>query len=101
MTRLWRCRVAGRIGVGVIGANPDRGWAARAHLPSIAASREFALTAVATTRRDSAEAARRRFGARHAFTDPGALVAHPDVDLVVVTVKVPVHVELVTAALDA
>ena len=89
------------IGVGVLGATPDRGWAVRAHLPAIAASPDFALTAVATTRRESAEAARTRFGARHAFTDARELAAHPDVDLVVVTVKVPTHVELVTAALDA
>ncbi|MCI2415929.1 Gfo/Idh/MocA family oxidoreductase [Saccharopolyspora sp. K220] len=89
------------IRVGVLGANPDRGWAARAHLPAIIASPEFALTAVATTRQDSAEAARARFDARHAFTDARSLASHPDVDLVVVTVKVPAHVELVTAALEA
>jgi predicted dehydrogenase len=88
-------------GVGIIGANPERGWAARAHVPAIQASPDFALTAVATTRTESAEAARERFGARHAFTDPARLAAHPDVDLVVVTVKVPAHVELVRAALDA
>lgn len=89
------------IGVGILGANPDRGWAARAHIPAITASAHFTLAAVATTREDSAEAARVRFGARHAFTDARRLAAHPDVDLVVVAVKVPAHVELVTAALDA
>ncbi|MFD5249962.1 Gfo/Idh/MocA family protein [Amycolatopsis sp. NPDC058340] len=89
------------IGVGVLGASPDRGWAVRAHLPAITASPRFTLAAVATTRKESAEAARARFGALHAFTDPHGLAAHPDVDLVVVTVKVPAHVELVTAALDA
>jgi predicted dehydrogenase len=90
-----------QFGVGIIGANPDRGWAARAHVPAIHPSPDFALTAVATTRAESAEAARDRFGAQHAFTDPACLAAHPDVDLVVVTVKVPAHVELVRAALDA
>ncbi|MFI0423527.1 Gfo/Idh/MocA family protein [Spongiactinospora sp. 9N601] len=90
-----------QIGVGILGANPDRGWAARAHVPAINASPHFALAAVATTRAESAHAARERFGAAHAFTDPVALSRHPDVDLVVVTVKVPAHVELVTAALEA
>ncbi|MEO3873538.1 Gfo/Idh/MocA family oxidoreductase [Nonomuraea sp. B12E4] len=90
-----------QIGVGILGANPDRGWAARAHIPAIRASPHFALAAVATTRAESAHAARERFGATHAFTDPVALSRHPDVDLVVVTVKVPEHVELVTAALAA
>ncbi|MGW7539332.1 Gfo/Idh/MocA family protein [Amycolatopsis sp. NPDC054798] len=89
------------IGVGILGANPDRGWAARAHVPAIAASPDFALTAVATTRTSSAEEARVRFKARHAFTDARSLAGHPDVDLVVVTVKVPAHVELVAAALEA
>ncbi|GAB3585542.1 hypothetical protein GCM10027445_63170 [Amycolatopsis endophytica] len=87
--------------VGLLGANPERGWGATAHVPAIAASPDFVLTAVGTTRPDSAEAARQRFGARHAFTDAHALAAHPEVDLVVVSVKVPAHVELVTAALDA
>ncbi len=89
------------IGVGILGANPDRGWAARAHIPAIAASPRFWLAAVATTRTSSAEEARARFGARHAFTAARSLAEHPDVDLVVVTVKVPAHVELVTAALEA
>lgn len=93
--------MTGPIGVGILGANPDRGWAARAHVPAIAASPAFVLTAVATTRPDSAKAARARFGARHAFTDARRLAECPEVDLVVVTVKVPAHVELVTAALDA
>jgi predicted dehydrogenase len=102
MTRLWEVvGVADTIGVGIVGASPDRGWASRAHIPAIAASPDLALTAVATTRKDSADAARARFGARHAFTDPSALAAHPDVDLIVVTVKVPAHVDLVTAATDA
>ena len=89
------------IGVGILGANPDRGWAARAHVPALSAMPEFDLVAVATTRASSVEAARERFGARHAFTDARSLAEHPDVDLVVVTVKVPAHVELVSAALAA
>lgn len=89
------------IGVGVVGANPDRGWATRAHLPAISALPEFELAAVATTRTETAERTRERFGARHAFTDAASLAAHPDVDLVVVTVKVPAHMELISTAIDA
>lgn len=90
-----------RIGVGIVGASPDRGWAARAHVPAIQASPHFTLTAVATSRTESAHAARDRFAARHAFTDAASLARHPDVDLVVVTVKVPAHAGLVTAAVAA
>jgi D-arabinose 1-dehydrogenase-like Zn-dependent alcohol dehydrogenase len=84
----------------VDGRRPSRMMpgAASAHIPAIKASPDFVLTAVATTRAESARAARDRFGAQHAFTDAISLARHPDVDLVVVTVKVPAHVELVTAA---
>ncbi|WP_346660199.1 hypothetical protein [Amycolatopsis sp. QT-25] len=58
-------------------------------MPAITASSELALTAISTTREDSAQAARTRFGAQLAFTDARRLATHPDVDLVVVTVKVP------------
>ncbi len=89
------------IGVGILGANPDRGWAMRGHIPAIESSPDFTFAAVATTRAESAAAARDRFGASYAFTDAASLAGHPDVDLVVVTVKVSAHVELVTAALAA
>ncbi|MEJ3657057.1 Gfo/Idh/MocA family oxidoreductase [Actinomycetes bacterium KLBMP 9759] len=89
------------IKVGVVGASPERGWAATAHVPALLADPRFALTAVATSREGSARLAGERFGAAHWFTDPRALAAHPDVDLVTITVKVPAHAELITAALDA
>ncbi|WP_327129434.1 Gfo/Idh/MocA family protein [Streptomyces sp. NBC_01727] len=90
-----------KIRVGVIGASPDRGWAARAHVPALMSLPQYSITAVGTSRRESADAAARAFGAAHAFTDARQLAEHPEVDLVVVTVKVPVHVELVEAALAA
>ncbi|MGW1785639.1 Gfo/Idh/MocA family protein [Streptomyces sp. NPDC002143] len=89
------------IGVGIIGANPDHGWAATAHIPALRALPDFALRAVSTTRRASADAAARAFGADHAFDHHADLVGCPDVDLVVVTVKVPHHLELVSAAIRA
>ncbi|MDA3630392.1 Gfo/Idh/MocA family oxidoreductase [Saccharopolyspora sp. WRP15-2] len=90
-----------RIKVGIIGASPDRGWAARAHVPALRALDQCELTAVATSRPESAERAAAEFGAAHAFADARQLADHPDVDLVVVTVRVPKHRELVQAALDA
>ncbi|MFE3189768.1 Gfo/Idh/MocA family protein [Nocardia sp. NPDC059240] len=90
-----------RIRVGIIGASPDRGWASRAHIPALRALPDFELTAVGTSRRESADRAARAFGAQHAFTDASALAEHPDVDLVVITVKVPAHAELISAALAA
>ena len=44
-----------KIRLGVIGANIHRDWAVRSHLPASVASPEFELTAVCTTRMESAE----------------------------------------------
>lgn len=90
-----------KIGVGIIGASPDRGWARTAHVPALAALPQYALRAVATTRRETADAAARAFGAPLAFDRHEDLVAHPEVELVTVAVKVPHHRELVLAALSA
>jgi predicted dehydrogenase len=87
--------------VGLIGAGASRTWAARAHLPALRAVPDLQIVAVATTREESAAAAARLTGARYAFTDGRMLAAHPDVDVVAVVVKVPVHRELVGAALAA
>ena len=61
--------MADKIRLGIIGANVHRGWAPRAHLPAVVASPEFELTAVCTTRQESAEESRQMFGARLAFDD--------------------------------
>ncbi|WP_162500969.1 Gfo/Idh/MocA family protein [Nocardia panacis] len=90
--------MSNKIRVGVLGASPERGWAARAHIPALRTLPEFELTAVGTSRRDSAERAARVFGAAHACTDARELAEHPEVDLVVITVKVPAHTELIAAA---
>src|SRR5947199_3023701 len=93
---------AKRIRVGIIGANPDRGWAAQAHIPALTSlSDDFEITALSTTRRESADAAGKLFGVPAAFDNHQELVDSPTVDVVAVTVKVPHHLELATAALAA
>jgi len=93
---------AKRIRVGIIGANPDRGWAAQAHIPALKSLRDdFEITALSTTRRGSADAAGNLFGVPAAFDNHQELVNSPTVDVVAVTVKVPHHLELATAALEA
>jgi predicted dehydrogenase len=93
--------VTGKIGVGIIGANPDRGWAASAHIPALQSLSQYEIRALSTTRADSARRAGQKFGVPLVFDNHEALVMHPSVDLVVITVKVPLHRELVTAALRA
>ena len=74
--------MADKIRLGIIGANIHRGWAVRSHLPAVVASPEFELTAVCTTRMESAEESRQMFGARLAFDDYHKMLAHPDIDAV-------------------
>src|SRR5438046_3350625 len=91
-----------RIRVGIIGANPDRGLAAQAHIPALKSlSNDFEITALSTSRRESADAASKLFGVPFAFDNHQDLVKSAIVDVVAITVKVPYHLELATAALDA
>jgi predicted dehydrogenase len=88
------------IRVGVVGANPASSWAAAAHFPALATLDDFSVTAVATTREQSAREAAAAFGAAYAFTSAAELAACPDVDLVVVSVKSSGHGHAVRAALS-
>ena len=89
------------VGVGIIGASSQRGWASLTHLPILDALDDFELVAVATTNKESAEATASRYAVPHAYTDPRDLVADPRVELVVVSVRVDHHAELVRMAIDA
>lgn len=90
-----------RIRMGVIGANIHRGWAPRSHLPAIATSPDFELTAVCTTRQESADESAAMFGARHAFADYREMLAHPDIDAVAVVLRVPAHYQPTIDAISA
>ncbi|MEA2551112.1 MAG: hypothetical protein QOE25_881 [Actinomycetota bacterium] len=89
------------LGVGIIGVSPDRGWAAIAHIPAVRALPNYELRALSAHTAGSARAAGERFGVSAVFSDHQQLVTRPDIDLVAVTVKVPHHRELVSAALAA
>lgn len=89
------------IRVGIVDANPERGWSFRAHVPALLHMPDFKIAAVCTTKQESAEAAAQKFGAPLAFSDYEKLVRHPDIDLVAVTVKVTDHYAPTMAALEA
>jgi predicted dehydrogenase len=90
-----------RLGVGIVGVSPVRGWAATAHIPALRALPNYEIRALSAHNPESAHAAGELFGVAAVFSDHQQLVTQPDVDLVAVTVKVPHHRELVAAALDA
>ena len=90
-----------KIRVGIIGANANYGWGGRAHIPALKALPEYELVAVCTRSQATAEATARHYGIPLAFHDPAELVTHPEVDLVSVCVRVPVHYQMVAAAVNA
>ena len=66
---------ARRIRVGIVGANPDRGWAAQAHIPALKSlADDFEITALSTSRGESANAASKLFGVPLAFDNHQDLV---------------------------
>lgn len=89
------------LGVGIIGVQPGRSWAAVAHIPALQALPGLEFAALSTTRIESARAAGEAYGVDRCYDNHQALVNDPAVDVVVVAVKVPHHRELVLAALDA
>src|SRR5213083_3098174 len=89
------------LGVGIIGVSAARGWAATAHIPALRALPNYQIRAISAHSAETARAAGEAFGVSAAFSDHEQLVTQPDIDVVAVTVKVPHHRELVSAALAA
>ncbi|MCB2078683.1 MAG: Gfo/Idh/MocA family oxidoreductase [Novosphingobium sp.] len=87
--------------LGIAGANVERGWARDAHIPALKKLPGLSVHAVSARTQDIADAAGSAFGAARAFNDSLALARDPEVDIVVVTVKVPEHRTIVLAALEA
>ena len=96
--------MAAKIRVGIVGATVTpggSGWGANAHVPALHALPDFELKAVCTAHEETAKASAEAFGAELAFHDFEAMIAHPDIDLVAVVVRVPGHHGLVMSALEA
>ena len=90
-----------KIRLGFVGANVSSIWSSQSHFPALLASPDVELTAVCTTRPESAEEARQAFGAKLAFHDFRAMVSSPEIDAVAVVVRVPSHYEPTKAAIEA
>src|SRR5918992_56177 len=74
--------MANKIRLGFVGANVHANWASQSHFPALLASPDVELTAVCTTRPESAEEARGAFGAKLAFHDVREMGASPEIDAV-------------------
>ncbi|WP_454805949.1 Gfo/Idh/MocA family protein [Paraburkholderia fungorum] len=90
------------LGVGIVGLQPGRSWAAIAHVPALRSlPDDYEIVGVANSSPASAKQAAQACDIPYAFADVAELVASPAVQIVTVTVKVPHHFELVKAAIDA
>src|SRR2546427_3052701 len=83
--------------VGVIGT----GFARRVQLPGLRLVPDVRVTAVASGRRENAEATAREHGIPHVFTDGAELVRSGEVDLVLVSSTPDTHARYAIAALEA
>lgn len=91
-----------RFKIGIVGVQPGRSWAARAHIPALRSlSGTFEIVGIANTTQVSAQAAAAETGISKAFAGVAELITSPEVDIVTVAVKVPPHFEIVKAAIEA
>jgi predicted dehydrogenase len=93
-----------KIRVGIVGATVTQGgsgWGANAHVPALKALPGYELKAVCTAHEDTAKASAAAFGVERAFHRFSDIAAHPEIDLIVVCVRVPGHRDLVMAGLQA
>jgi predicted dehydrogenase len=93
--------MANKIRLGFVGANVRSTWSSQSHFPALMASQDVELTAVCTSRPESAEEARQAFGAKLAFHDFREMAASPEIDAMAVVVRVPLHYEPTKAAIEA
>lgn len=89
------------VGLGIVGLSPGGSWAARSHIPALKCVPGYEIRALATSRPESAAQAATDFGVPFFTDNPMLLISRPEVDVVVVAVRVPYHLELVEAALSA
>lgn len=91
-----------KIKVGIVGLQPGRSWAALAHIPALQhLSDDFEIAGVANSGIESSRAAAAACGIPVAYDSVSDMAASPDIDLIVVTVKVPGHFSVLREVLHA
>ena len=86
------------IRVGLVGVG---NWARHGHLRVLSLLPQYALSAVQSRRREAAQGAADAFSIPHVVDTVDQLIAHPEVDLVVVLTTAPQHGAVVRAAIAA
>ncbi|WP_342416622.1 Gfo/Idh/MocA family oxidoreductase [Paenibacillus sp. FSL R10-2782] len=89
-----------KIRAGIVGGSMNNKWASQTHIPALLKHSNLDITAVGTSRMESARQSAEEVGAALAFDDAKKLAASEDVDMVMVSVKVPHHYGAVMAAIQ-
>lgn len=89
------------MGVGIVGLGASAGWASRSHVPALRLVPGASLVACSGSSPESARLAASAHGVATSHDDAASLAADPDVEVVVVSVKVPHHRAAVVAAIAA
>lgn len=89
---------SGKLRIGVIGTSP---FTQRFHLDSLKGHPAAQVTAICGRNRQRAEDVAQRYGIPHVFTDYRELVAHPDVNAVVVVTPNDTHHPMALATIEA
>ncbi|MGZ7442839.1 Gfo/Idh/MocA family protein [Paenibacillus sp. TH7-28] len=90
-----------KLRTGIIGGSLNNQWASRTHIPALTQSTCHEITAIATSNMASAKESAAALDVTLAFDDYRELVRSQNVDLVVVSVKVPHHYEMIKEAIAA
>lgn len=86
-----------RLRVGIVGAN----WGAYGHLPAWRLlPDEIEVSAICTSRQESADLAARQFGLSRAFSSYEAMAADPDIDIIDAGTRPLLREKIVAAALN-
>jgi predicted dehydrogenase len=93
--------MTGALRVGIVGLSAERGWAAAAHVPAIQAVDGVELVGGCASSPESSARAATAHGLHRVYETAEALAASDDVDLLVITVKVSRHRQLVETAVNA
>lgn len=90
-----------KIRLGFVGGGKGS-WTDNAHIPGLKyLTDKFEIVAVSTTRIESSKAFAEEHNIPYYFDNADDLVNHKDVDLVVISVKVPYHYEIAKSAIKA
>lgn len=94
--------------LGFVGASAGGSWADRAHVPYLTSTRakelnQYTVTAIQNSSVASSKKAAEtfKFGTIGNYDNPTALASDPNVDVVAVSVKVPMHLDALLPALEA